>query len=466
MTGDDGPADRGDSPAGDPSGDHGLSADDQPSGYLPVDGGVPDFVSARDHVQDELVRFARVLRRAGAEVPANAALTGARALVEVGFEEEPARAALRAAFLTRHEDIEAFERHFPEFWRRLTAGLEPTGPVVRLGEDGPEGGLRPPGGQLTSDDTTTDSDDIEGDTGTTVETTLRRTDEDNPEGSRAGETTTASTYSRTGASAPVEIPPAALAGEDLEGALRDLTRAVAELSGRRWARGGGSRADTRRALRESFGTGGTIVSVPRKERKLTAVRCLLLVDVSKSVLDTIDRGFLVRFLRAALARWRHARVFFFDDSVREVTTQLNASTANEALAALEHAETEWGGGTRIGHAVETVRREHPDAVDRDTVAFVISDGLEVGEIDRLERGMAWLSRRAASVLWLNPLATSPEYNPAVRGMEAALPYVAGLFAFADAGDVAEIARQLRLQGTGGVIGYEQDPRRHSGEWET
>lgn len=426
---------------------------------------IPDFGKARDHVLDELVRFARTLRRSGAEVPANAALTGARALVEVGFERDPARAALRAALVTRQEDLDTFDRLFPEFWRRLTAGLGPTGPAEHPGPGGSDGGIAPLEGAPAPGDVPEDAPEADQDPEET-ETVSMEMRVSGPTGVEPDpdpdhEAVTASTYSPTGTPSPVAVDPGILVAHgDLDAALGQLTRAVAALAGRRWTRGGGDHMDTRRALRESFGTGGTIVSVPRKEHKLTAVRCVLLVDVSQSVLDTVDRGFLLRFLRAAYERWRHCRVFLFDDHVREVTTQLDAPTAEDALAALERAETEWGGGTRIGHAVETVRHEHPGTVDRNTVVFLVSDGLEVGEIDRLEGGMAWLSGRAAAVLWLNPLAASPEYEPECRGMAAALPYVDGLFAFTDAADVAEMARQLRLQGLRGEVGYEQDPRRH------
>ena len=110
-----------------------------PGTFRPFEGdGVPDFVEARDHVRESLVRFVRSLRRAGAEVPANAAPEATRALIESGFGKPAARAGLRATMITRREDIDVFDRQFPEFWRRLTAGLDGTGPQPRR-EDGPDG---------------------------------------------------------------------------------------------------------------------------------------------------------------------------------------------------------------------------------------------------------------------------------------------------------------------------------------
>jgi uncharacterized protein with von Willebrand factor type A (vWA) domain len=37
--------------------------------------------------------------------------------------------------------------------------------------------------------------------------------------------------------------------------------------------------------------------------------------------------------------------------------------------------------------------------------------------------MARLSRLAHRIVWLNPLAASPRYEPLARGMHAALPHV-------------------------------------------
>jgi len=195
-----------------------------------------------------------------------------------------------------------------------------------------------------------------------------------------------------------------------------------------------------------------------RSRKRSIVRGVVFVDVSKSVLDTIDRGFLIRFLQAMYDGWRNVHIFFFDTDVRDVTDSFAVDSAREAVLELRRAEAQWGGGTRIGHALATIRTEYPDAIDRETSVFVISDGLEAGEIDRLKSEMAAVRNRVNHLFWLNPLAASREYQPTARGMDAVLPYIDGLFAFAGEDDVAEVARQLRLRGPGGSIGYQFDTR--------
>ncbi|UIP00456.1 VWA domain-containing protein [Halobaculum sp. CBA1158] len=426
------------------------------------DGELPAFRAARDHVREELVRFVRSLRRAGVAVPANAGTTAARALVEVGFDDEAtARAALRACLVADADDIATFDRLFPEFWRRLATGLDPDGPAPR--RDGPEGGLAPIDGDAAGEDAdapATDRSDRADDGGEPdVESAAAAalggvvTDAGLADDAERVER---AWYSPTGS--PTHVSGVAGAEPDIDAAVEELAGGLATLRGRRW-RAGDERADGRRSLRASLATGGTVVSIPRREREHDRLRAVWFVDVSRSVLDTVDRSVLLGTLRRARAAWRECRIVFFDETARDVSSAFDEPTAAAALDALARAETEWGGGTRIGESLAGFLRESPTAVDRRTVVFVVSDGLETGDADELERAMATLSRRSAAVVWLNPLAAASAYEPTARGMARALSFVDGLFAFGGPDDLAEVGRQLRRRGVGGRIGYEYDPRR-------
>ncbi|EMA47341.1 VWA domain-containing protein [Halococcus saccharolyticus] len=423
--------------------------------------GVPDFVAARDHVRDELVRFVRALRRAGADVPANAATTAARALVVVGFDDrDRVRTALQACLVTDRADRTTFDDLFDEFWRRLTAGLDSGGPAERA-DDGPDGGFAPLDASPASEnaeetEVSAEENDETEDTGSGRERWDHGAVVGRGENAADNEEATTASYSPSGRRTSVSVP--GIANAKLDETFRELTGALAELAGRRWGRGDDT-PDVRRALRASVGTGGTVVDVPERERRRTAVQACLLVDVSRSVLDVLDRSFLIGFLRRATAEWRDVRVFFFDEDLREVTESFDARSSQAALDALDRGEAEWGGGTKIGESLAQLRTSSPEAVSRESAVFVLSDGLEMDDVDTLEREAAQLSRRAGAVFWLNPLAASREYEPTARGMAAALPYVDGLFAFAGPDDLAEIARQLDRRGQHGRIGYEYDPRR-------
>lgn len=406
-----------------------------------------------DHVREELVRFVRALRRAGASVPANAAVTGVQALAEVGLERRTrVRTALRASLLSDSEDFETFDRLFETFWRRLTAESD-TEQSVTSDTEGPDGSLAPfddLADHEESTDRTDNGDNADPGTGQSLVESFAAATAGTDDGD--GEETMTALYSPSGMASAVD---GRLSSDTrkLASTFPELTRALDGLQGRRFT-SGSRRADVRRALRSSVSTGGTVLSVPKRDHRRTAVRALLLVDVSRSVLDAVDRGFLLDFLRRAARDWRDVRVFFFDEDLRETTNAVDASSASAAMAALDAAETEWGGGTRIGDSLMRLRETAPEAVDRRTIVFVISDGLEMGDVSVLERELSWLSYRSKRMLWLNPLATAETYEPTARGMAAALPYLDGLFAFAGPSDVAELARQLQQWGPGGRIGYE------------
>jgi len=386
-----------------------------------------------------LVRFVRDLRRAGVAVPANGSIVAGEVLQEVGFgDRDRARAGLQAALLSRVGDIPTFESLFDRFWRGLQRTLDPDRSTPPQDPPPDDGGLEPTEMQEVGADEVVEADERGGNSSA---------DTFGAVGSEAAEQTDevheTAEYSPGGASTAIQTRP----GDDpdrTQSAVRRLTLTLAELPGRRpQPMTSGRKPNVRQALRDSLSTGGVLTSVPETGPKPTDVQGLVLADVSRSVLDVLDRDFLVRFLWALTDSWRGNRVFLFDHETREVTSAFEAPTTDAAAASLRAAEEAWGGGTRIGNAIGTVRETVPPAVDRRTVVLIISDGLEMGEVEALEEGMAWLTSMASDVFWLNPLAKSAEYEPTAAGMAAALPYVDGLFAFTGPGDVLEMARQLR-----------------------
>jgi uncharacterized protein with von Willebrand factor type A (vWA) domain len=447
-----------------------MSDGDRPADGPAEDGTAdpPDFEAAREHVDRELVRFARELRRAGVAVHADGALTAAEALATVGLSDrEQVRAATKAALLAGPRDSTAFAEAFPEFWYRLRTGLEATAARDDAGERGDDVG---DGGVETDVDGAV-ADDLDRDAPLAGEEELsdldggarsrRVADATGPETGEAGDDERAGTGSPVGERSPLGADEAAGTAVD-PAAVAAFGDALASLSGRRWTPAAdGVGLDARRALRESAGTGGVAMSLPHRERADTEFRATLLVDVSRSVLDSVDRRFLLSTLDALVADGRSVRVFLFDTEIREVTGAF-ADSRGDPAAALARAEVAWGGGTRIGDALATLRRRWPHAVDRRAVTVVVSDGLEVGDVDGLAAGAAWLARRSRAVVWLNPLAASPDWAPTARGAAAVAPYVDATFALAGSEDLVDAARQLRRHGAAGPSGYEHDFRDRSG----
>jgi uncharacterized protein with von Willebrand factor type A (vWA) domain len=462
--------------------DDGRRGDRRSDAGVTSGGNAPDFTAARDLVVTEVVRFERRLRAAGAAVPATAALPATEAIAAVGLSDRGAvRAALHATLVREHRDTATFDDLFEEFWYRLRTGLEATAAAddEARGEGRSDRDVATDvAGSLADEEAATDADvdvDVdadgptpdgrEGDRDEWAVQSRRVTDPDPGDGGGPALATAgderAGTYSPAGGREAVDDSSTGVATVDAA-ILSRFERALASLSGRRWTSGGRETVDARRALRESLATGGVAASLPRRERDRTAFRACVLVDVSRSVLDALDRAYLLSVVDGLVADGRSVRAFFFDTDVREVTDAF-ATAAGDPASALARAEVAWGGGTRIGSSLTAVRERWPDAVDRRAVTLVVSDGLEVGEVDALEREMAWLARRSRAVVWLNPLAASTAWEPTCRGMAAALPYVDALFAFGGDADLADAAEQLTRRGSHGAVGYEYDFRDRGSE---
>lgn len=211
--------------------------------------------------------------------------------------------------------------------------------------------------------------------------------------------------------------------------VRELDRAfdrlMVKLSTRRSRRlepgGRRGRVDVRRSLREALRHDGELIRLARRRRRVERPRVVLLCDVSGSM-ERYSR-FLVRFLLAA-RRERTVETFAFSTRLTRLTPYLWRARVDEALAALGQEVPGWSGGTRIGESLETfVERHGRSLLGQRTVVIILSDGLDQGETEPLERAMESIRRRARKVIWLNPLLESPRYRPEARGMKAALPYV-------------------------------------------
>ncbi len=441
---------------------------------------LPDFPAARRHVLVELTRFVRVLRRDGVDVPPTGSLEAARALAIVGLgDRNAADAALRASLLSSPADGDAFEEAFPKFWHRLRTGLDRIATVGagstpgRGGEDANDARIEPDVDAASTEPESSDeparlpdakppeADDGEG----TIDEEAVRIPTSRRYAAGDREATDgdadAARYSAVGGSHRVEPVYGVLSAAERT-AIDRFVGSLASLPGRRRQRTPrGDGVDARSALRASLSTGGAPIDLPRIAPVESELRCCLLVDVSGSVLDTLDRAALLALGDHVVRTAFDARVFLFDTDLAEVTDAFTRSNGDPA-AALNEREVEWGGGTRIGHALETLRRVDPYAVDRRTVVIVVSDGLDVGEPDLLAEGITWLANRSAAIVWLNPLAVSPAFEPTARGMSTAMPYVDALFGFSRASDLDDAATQLERHGVGGPVGYEHARRSGTG----
>jgi uncharacterized protein with von Willebrand factor type A (vWA) domain len=95
---------------------------------------------------------------------------------------------------------------------------------------------------------------------------------------------------------------------------------------------------------------------------------------------------------------------------------------DQALERASAAVIDIAGGTRIGAALAELNRAFGRWLGRGSVVVILSDGWDRGEPEVLSAEMARLRRTAYRLVWLNPLAADPAYEPLTRGMQAAIPH--------------------------------------------
>ena len=361
-----------------------------------------------------LLIFGRVLRRAGFRVHSGrlAELVDALGYVRLSARDDVYHAC-RALLVQRQDQIAIFDLAFAVFWRQHRDGqpgrrarephsVEPLTSAAKAEEllvpEAPEG--------------VTGSDGTSGD----------RSADDGPDAAASPETHL-KTWSDSGALAGKDF--AAFTTDELAEARAALSQLVwqpGRRRTRRWIRGRGARIDLRRAIAESLRSGGEVVKLPRRTRRVRPRPLVLLCDVSGSM-ERYSR-MLLHFAHAVTQRHRRVETFVFSTRLTRVTRALRAVGPDEALASVSESVADWSGGTRIGAVMkEFHQRWSRRVLHGGPVALLISDGWDRGDPVELGDQIARLQRSCHRLIWLNPLIGTADYAPLTRGLQAALPFV-------------------------------------------
>lgn len=352
-----------------------------------------------------LLRFGRLLRAAGLDVPPGRMRDAVTALDHVDLRRRgDLRAALRTLLVRRAEDLALFDTAFELFWR--AGGRERSGVKVRSF------------GELARDPLLNE---------VAPGVPAGRSDEKRPEPTPPADEDAAApelaVYSSRDALRTKDF--ARFSDEDMARArllLSELHWEPGARATRRWTAGRRGAPDLRRVLRRNLNLGGEIVEIPRRARKEKPRALVLICDVSGSM-ERYSR-MLLQFIHAVARRYRSVEAFLFATRLTRVTAHLAGNRIDTAVTAIARAVPDWSGGTRIGEALETFNlRWARRVLCRGPVVLLISDGWDRGEPGLLGREVARLQRSCHRLIWLNPLLGSPGYQPLTRGIQAALPYV-------------------------------------------
>ncbi|RPI60236.1 MAG: VWA domain-containing protein [Lysobacterales bacterium] len=375
---------------------------------------------------ENLLVFGRVLRREGIDVHPGRMLDVVEALrhVSLGARDEVYHAC-RALLVHLPEQIGTFDRVFAAFWRVHGAPEDRT--------------------DMPSDEPRASVDEVD-----EIEVILAL-DEPAAAGDSTADLLTPEAavkiWSDRGGLADKDF--AAFTVEEIAEARKALGR-LAWNPGvrrtRRWVRGRGTRVDLRRAIAESLRSGGDVVTLPTRKRRVRPRRLVLLCDVSGSM-ERYSR-MLLHFAHALTARHQRVEAFLFSTQLTRITKQLNARRPDDALAAVSRSVPDWSGGTRIGGAIkEFHQRWGRRVLNGGPVVLLISDGWDRGDPEVLRAQIARLQRRCYRLVWLNPLIGTTGYSPLTRGLQAALPYVDDFLPSRTLGNLADLAAHLNTLST-------------------
>jgi uncharacterized protein len=344
-----------------------------------------------DAVVRHVVTFGRVLREAGLEVGPGRlgdALTG---LDRVDLtRQDDVYWTLRQTLVSRHEDLDAFDRAFRAWFLRA-----PTAPLRR------EAG------------------------GETVRLVRRGAGERSRPEERGGEGD-----ERTLGYSPDELLRdkdfATLSSDEFALASKLMVELASSRPKRRSRRlrrdSQGRQLDMRRLIRASLATGGDAVERATRDRIRVPRKLVVICDVSGSM-EAYSRA-LVLFLHALVGSGRGVEAFAFGTRLTRLTPDLRGRDPERALAEAAKRVVDWSGGTRIGASLKAFNDEWGRrSLTRGAIVLIVSDGWEREDASLVGTEMARLARQAYAVVWVNPLKGHPDYQPLAAGMRAALPSI-------------------------------------------
>lgn len=205
-------------------------------------------------------------------------------------------------------------------------------------------------------------------------------------------------------------------------ALRIARRLALRLSRRRRVARRAARLSLRDTVRRSARYAGLPLELVRRARRRKPATLVLLLDVSGSM-EPYSRT-LLQFVHALQSSLPRTHSFCFATSLAPVTSELSEELYAAALGRARRKVDGWGGGTRIGASLAEFAAEWGSSLlTTRTAVILLSDGLDTGEPELVGQAMAQIRSRAGRLIWLNPLAGDPRYQPLARGMAAALPHL-------------------------------------------
>ncbi|SOC42564.1 hypothetical protein SAMN05892877_11069 [Rhizobium subbaraonis] len=401
---------------------------------------VPPMRPGDGRLADNIVHFARALRKAGLRIGPAGVADAIAAVQAIGIgDRDDFYTALHCTLVSRHEDQAIFDEAFRLFWRsrdlvqKMIAMMSPAVRRDAETEKRKAGASRIADALLAGQrerERPRGEPDVEVDARFTASGSelLRKTDFAQMTAAELGEA---------------------------KRAIANLSLPLDAVRTRRYRPSTGqAMVDPRATMRRAMRTGGALILPRYREPKLVHPPLVVLADISGSM-SQYTRIFL-HFLHAIAERRRRVHAFLFGTRLTNVSRQMRNRDPDEAVEDCTRAVEDWSGGTRIGETLKDFNRLWSRRVlGQGAMVLLITDGLEREGIETLEAEIDRLHRSCRRLIWLNPLLRFEGFEARARGVRAMLPHVDELRAVHNLESMAELV--AALSGDGGV---NADPRRY------
>ncbi|MDG1458617.1 MAG: VWA domain-containing protein [Pseudoprimorskyibacter sp.] len=377
---------------------------------------VPIELPENPRLAQNILHFARALRRAGLPIGPGRVMDAIRAVEAAGFtDKRDFYWTLHACFVNRPEHRATFGQVFRLYWRDprfLEHMMSLMLPSIRgVQEDRTAQAAEKRAAEALLDNNVPEApqpQDRGEETTIEIDATLTMSREEKLKTLDFEQMSTAEITEAKRMIARLSLPVKPLKSRRTQSAYRG-----------RWI-------DGPRTMRQSMRYGGEFYDLSRQKHRIRWPNLVTLCDISGSM-SQYSR-MVLHFLHAVAnekgAGWAKVHSFTFGTRLTNITRHLATRDVDAALQAAGAEAQDWEGGTRIGHCLAQFNKDWSRRVlGQGAVVLLITDGLDRDDAGDLGRAMQRLHLSARHLIWLNPLLRWDGFAPKATGIRAMLPHV-------------------------------------------
>ena len=381
---------------------------------------------------ENIVHFARVLRKAGMPIGPDRVLAAMAAVELVGLNRrDDVHAALGAVMIDRHEQQVLFDAAFDAFWRdpklleQLMYLLLPK--ISGRGDKAvaprsnrlAEALAAPKPKQAPNPANATAPEELQFETTFTF-SERERLQQADFESMTAAEFETAKKLAEQ---APLPVRPV-------------RRRRHERVANRR----PGSRLDLRATLLGMARQPHTLLPAFTRAR-LETPTLVVLLDISGSM-ERYAR-LLLHYVHGLTRRYLKVHTFTFGTRLTNITRSLKHRDPDVALQQADLQVLDWKGGTRIATCLDEFNHRWARRVlGSNAAVLLMTDGLDRDEHGELARAAGQLRRMANQIVWLNPLLRYDGFAPKAQGVQVLLAHVDELRPVHNLNSLSDLGRAL------------------------